>query len=615
MTAEEILGFINGDTSGDTLTHWCLPGCCSSDKESWNKLVKLLIPWMGRGFAVPLLSRFKHYGPASSYIKVGCGLCRILPRILETMQSQTGNINADVTNIIDTLLADSSISATAGEGLSEKDLQTLVGGMLEADINYGLQNAVRRKMMIQAITRPNFCHEAIILDCLLQVIEHGINILFSRTKLLHQICNLGTSNSKYMVLIQKSKAKFLHVVSGQLGKDLMGRYEAILLTDLAESIEMGMDIGSCDTFLQLSYELVIVGITDCWRRLVHDFKSPPFCFFGLLGLPTAAFVQEWSNLQAKLSECSGCIDAAFGKVLLSEFPAAEMELLPRAEQDLMVSQIEQILRGLAAFAPLSSDLVEIKHGNVQWAVHRRAKQKILNPRSSRETSFLQSCIKQYDYVKDTVGALTLPAKQVVSSLLKRVGVKGRNQHSKKRDCGAAFTSPEMPDQKKARTDYAKSRNIRGLCGWNIFQREKLQQLSLHPDEYKQKVGEISIMWKTLQAEEKEAFEVQAQHENCLRQQLAEMPLAVTGQEASHLEEEVGRNGCKKLSARRLGKNLEAQQFHELWDHPTQFADCKLASFRILFDLLSLSLSHSFFVKIPRLTVWIKIKTQTQTGRC
>ena len=55
------------------------------------------------------------------------------------MQSQTGNINADVTNIVDTLLADSSISATAGEGLSEKDLQTLVGGMLEADINYGLQ--------------------------------------------------------------------------------------------------------------------------------------------------------------------------------------------------------------------------------------------------------------------------------------------------------------------------------------------------------------------------------------------------------------------------------------------------------------------------------------------
>ena len=54
------------------------------------------------------------------------------------MQSQTGNINADVTNIVDTLLADSSISATAGEGLLE-NLQTLVGGMLEADINYGLQ--------------------------------------------------------------------------------------------------------------------------------------------------------------------------------------------------------------------------------------------------------------------------------------------------------------------------------------------------------------------------------------------------------------------------------------------------------------------------------------------
>lgn len=124
----DILNFLNGDTASNTVIHWCVLSdtgeCCHSDSESVAKLVKLLLPWFGRSFDVPLLSRFKHYGPASSYMKIGCLLHNLLPRALANLRDNTSAVSADVAGMIDALLADTSMPLTSTQGgLSEDDIQ------------------------------------------------------------------------------------------------------------------------------------------------------------------------------------------------------------------------------------------------------------------------------------------------------------------------------------------------------------------------------------------------------------------------------------------------------------------------------------------------------------
>ena len=399
-----------------------------------GKLVRLMVPWFAKGFACPLLSRFKHYGPASSYIKVGCTLFGLLPRILRAMTDNTKQVSADLSSMIDTLLADTKISASAGK-FSEADLQVLLSGLMEADMSYSLQNSVRKNTMIKAVCAPRFSLHAVIIDCLLQPIEVGINKLFARSKLLHEAANLGSARSQYKDLLHKSRTRFMQVVRGELGHSLMAGYMKVLHRDLAESISFGFDFRQSPAELRLAFELVVVGITDCWRRLVLEFCAPPWSLFVLSDLPTAEFVESWLCLHQKFATCSYCFDDAFSTVLLTNFPADEFLHKPLAHQEAVAKEIKQVLVDIATWAPLSSDLVEIKNGVVQWVVSRRGKQQVKSPVAARETTFLQSCVKQFHWLKHIVQEKTMPPKSTSSGILKMSGAQCTNQYSK--DSGKA----------------------------------------------------------------------------------------------------------------------------------------------------------------------------------
>ena len=426
-----LLEFINGDTCSDTISHWCVVNsdstCCASDADAAAKLLRLAVPFFGKGFAVPLLSRFKHYSPASSYVKVGATMCRILPQTLQLLKKGT-SVSAEVSSMIDTLLADNGVASSGS--LTEDDLQVLVGGLMEADMNYALQNSIRRNMMIKTICQDNFARNAVVIDSLLQPSEVGINVLFSRTAILHELSNLGAAHPAFDECCQKSRAKFFRVVNGTLGKELMVRYRAILEKDLAESVEFGMDIGDCPEQLQLAFQLVIVGIADTWRRLFLDVQSLPFTLFSMAHYPTAAFLKEWENLHKRYAQHSCCVDCAFTAILLLNFPLTDFEGKPPHQQDMVCAEIKQLLLDISTFAPLSSDLVEIKHGVVQWAVSRRGRQQVRAPRSAREITFLQAVIKQFLSVRQLVHHQTLPSKMTESSILKMVGTRSMNQYTK-----------------------------------------------------------------------------------------------------------------------------------------------------------------------------------------
>lgn len=101
--------------------------------------------------------------------------------------------------------------------------------------------------------------------------------------------------------------------------------------------------------------------------------------------------------------------------------------------------------------------------------------------------------------------------------------------------------------------------------------------SLPKDEYKAKLKQISLEWKSLSPAEKEAFEVEAQHQQGQIDDLAQRPLqtAKDKKEAGDSmagDGEVWRNAAKKISCRRLAINQNSLETFGLWDLPAQFGD-------------------------------------------
>ena len=142
----------------------------------------------------------------------------------------------------------------------------------------------------------------------------------------------------------------------------------------------------------------------------------------------------------------------------------------------------------------------------------------------------------------------------------------------------ALTSRETAEQRASRIEAAQTRKIRRLSGWNVFQREHLEGLSLTGDAYKNKVAELGAQWRALHPEDKTRYKIEADYRQSKLDDLARTPLAASNQSQSdggNLEETVWRNAAKKLSARRLALNVQGFQQHSLWDLPTQLGDSHL----------------------------------------
>lgn len=143
---------------------------------------------------------------------------------------------------------------------------------------------------------------------------------------------------------------------------------------------------------------------------------------------------------------------------------------------------------------------------------------------------------------------------------------------------------ESIQQKQLRLERAESRNVRSLSGWNVFQRERLGGQQFSMAEYQSKVSSLSKEWRGLGSEQKEDFQVQAVHEQQVRHRVSEAALKPKKQlepdrpelqVTLSLEEEVGKKGLSKISAKRLAINKELYHSHPLWSSPSQMGDGSL----------------------------------------
>ena len=410
----------NGNTEEDKVVHWCVLGCCKSDADSINKLLKAVVPFFSRGYSTPLLYRFKHFGPASFYMKVGCTLHNLLPRALGRLQSSSGeHLDPHMSSLLDALLIE------PGKQSNGNELETLLADVLDSQGGFAEQNSVRKKLIANEMQKPSFQHHAILVDCLLQPFEHGVNFAFSRTTLLHELCAMGANHPRHDALLQESRSKFLRCVTGKLGRQLIYRYINTLSSKLYEATEFGLDDGP--DFLQKAFGLVVVCCTDTWRRLVFEFQKPPWSLFSLVGMATEEFVATWSGIVSSHAQCANCADEYFTSVLISVFPH-DLRSLP-GQQELVQREIQSLLLDIATWCPLTSDICEIKNGHVQWLTSRRGRARVLAARASVELSLLQSAVQTQSCVERELHGDTMPSNKSTASILQMSGTKSTNQYT------------------------------------------------------------------------------------------------------------------------------------------------------------------------------------------
>lgn len=422
------LEFCNGDSKLDTVTHYC-KGCCSSDEEAFQKAVHLAIPLFARGFGVPLLYRFKHFAPAAGYMKFGCCTFKLLPRTLAQMERNAANSSQEAGSEIATMVQNILSQDTSADQTNAEELQRMVDSLLDNDLSYSLQNSVRRRLVSEQLSKATFLQGSMVIESLINVFEHAVNSLFKRTSHLTRLTGLGSSHPDYKDLTEKCAKSFLYIYSGDMGYDVISKTLCLLESGLSENVRMGLE--PSPQRLELLFQLVCACASDVWRRLVQEFNRYPGKVFRLLRCSSLAeFVKEWDGLleTKRLRPC--CLDPEFTTALLVPFGPEPLGHQALHKQLILQEEALEVLLQVATYTPVNADGVEVKHGLMQWAVSKRGNVYSKKPRAARETSILQSAIRNHGIVQREVEAITMPRKMVSAAIHRQAGVQSTNQHSR-----------------------------------------------------------------------------------------------------------------------------------------------------------------------------------------
>lgn len=419
---KSFLEVCNGDTSNEKIVHWC-QGCCDSDAAAMQKALSFAIPLFCRGYQVPLLYRFKHYTVASSYIRMALCCFSLLSQVLGQMQDDALNqpgSSSKLSEMANALLYQDG-SATTSVTLDD---------LLENDLSYSLQNSIRKQKVVAEVRKPEFVQSAIMLDSIVDALEYGSNVLFKRTSLLTKLASLGSEHPEYQDLCAKSKEYFLEFVCGELGQKLILQTMNLLESGLNEMTMMGFV--ATEKRLGVYYTLIIACCTDLWRRLVFEYEAYPFKWFSFLRhdrITLEEFVQRWDDIVCAKQACPCCHDSEFTHVLLAECPTLLSTQSAETQSELYLD-VMRLLSHIACFSPANSDAVEVKHGNMQWAVAKRGSQFVKKEKAAIEVSLLHTVIKQHGIAQAKVTRMTMPSGKVKAAIERQLGVSSRNQFSK-----------------------------------------------------------------------------------------------------------------------------------------------------------------------------------------
>ncbi len=410
-----------------------------------------------------------------------------------------------------------AVQESDGAGVDTSALGEIVEELLDQESSFAEHNAKRLNLVRQTFKKKRFEVTTRLVDILLSPIDSLMNKILQRTTILRAL-RLKTEKlagvdfaTTRQCLERRSQERFEEWVSGKLGRSAVQEFIVQLKRrDLAD-----LCLGVEDRSLHLAvtcFQLVIFGASDIWRRLCFPVQTFPFVLFSLVHCANPTdFVSKWTKFRSILRECPGCVDVGFSTPLLQSIDFA---VLGPEEMASQVRDLQRMLQDVTVTCPLATDTVENLHGQHQNMFHRFRGPRP-NHRAAAEQSILHSLQVEHHHIKELVDAHTMPPKLNIAQMLRHVGVRSREWKDGKR---TSFPK---------RLHRAVSRKVRKIAGWNVFQREKMKLIGgapLNKDEYSRQIKNISVEWRSMSAEEKQAYTLTARYEQSCRDELAQRPL-------------------------------------------------------------------------------------------
>lgn len=185
-----LLDLDNGDPSSESICHYCLPTCThTSQVESLADLVRCYVELFSHFFDVPLVSRWKHAGPAIDYLKRGVLLHNILPRTLSRMSGSAGE-SQDLQPVLDQLQM--FVNSAATESCKRDVLQDIH----ECEVSLASENAKRQRKTTMFFNQVDFTSQVRIMSRLLMPLDRFMDDLLHRTHDVHKLCSLVQHQSQ-----------------------------------------------------------------------------------------------------------------------------------------------------------------------------------------------------------------------------------------------------------------------------------------------------------------------------------------------------------------------------------------------------------------------------------
>jgi hypothetical protein len=246
------------------------------------------------------------------------------------------------------------------------------------------------------------------------------------------------------------KESFLDYISGGFGEHVILDFMSILQVKALRSSSSALGLSAC--FAKLLFTQVLAGMADTWRRFCFEYQTYPYVMFALVDVEESVFWSRASKMISELRACESCVDKIFSTPILEELFAAIADPDPERRRRTYV-KISSFLGEHTVCSPITSDMVEVLHGQLQHRLHGNHRGRYKEAVASEERSFLGSVNSEFHSIWEFVRDECMPSKTVVAAVLR--------------------PSPKAAMKAKAIGEFAKekepARKVRKLCGWNLFQ--------------------------------------------------------------------------------------------------------------------------------------------------
>lgn len=351
-TAVSLTTLVNGPLDSHTITHFCIPGCCTCRDEALAKVESALVASISAWPPVPLLYRWKGLDPAIAYMLRNTVMHRLLPRALEAAKSQPGR------------------------------RQSKQGD----EHSYGEVQTARASAVLKMLAADSAPSDLALVAFATQPLDHVMNTLFS-----------GDSNKVSALMRTPVANEFMDMASKRLGQKARAdsmcsrRAESHECATRRMTLHVPIRLRHCraeavEDFGRLlllpaddltvealglqgrkreAHSMLLVGLADTWRRMVFRYDDPNWLLFHICELDRDSGMALLDRLAARRT-CESCLDAFFSRCLLEEWSRSQS--FADKDRVFVYERLRCWLRDIAASAPASSYRVERDHAMDQRAI-------------------------------------------------------------------------------------------------------------------------------------------------------------------------------------------------------------------------------------------------------